>query len=37
MTEEKKILTIHIGDTDIYEWTMGVGKQILIARTYHRM
>ena len=30
MTEEKKILTVHIGDTDIYEWTMGVGKQILM-------
>lgn len=30
MTEEKKILTVHIGDTDIYEWTVGVGKQILM-------
>lgn len=30
MTDEKKILTIHIGDTDIYEWTMGVGKSHLM-------
>jgi len=30
MTEEKRILTIHIGDTDIYEWTMGEGKRTLM-------
>lgn len=30
MTEEKRILTIHIGKTDIYEWTMGVGKNTLM-------
>jgi hypothetical protein len=32
MTEEKevKILTIYLGDTDIYEWTQGVGKSILM-------
>lgn len=30
MTEEKKILTVHIGDTDIYEWTMGEGKDTLM-------
>lgn len=30
MTEEKKILTIHIGNTDIYEWTMGEGKRDLM-------
>lgn len=30
MTEEKKILTIHIGNTDIYEWTMGEGKRALM-------
>ena len=30
MTEEKRILTIHIGDTDIYEWTMSEGKKTLM-------
>lgn len=30
MTEEKKILTVHIGDTDIYEWTLGEGKHTLM-------
>lgn len=30
MTEDKKILTIYIGKTDIYEWTMGKGKNILM-------
>ena len=28
--EETKILTIYLGDTDIYEWTQGVGKSILM-------
>ena len=27
MTEDKKILTIHIGKIDIFEWTMGAGKE----------
>lgn len=30
MTEEKKILTVHIGRNDIFEWTMGKGKDILM-------
>jgi len=30
MIEEKKILTIHIGNTDIYEWTMSEGKRTLM-------
>ena len=30
MTEDKKILTVHIGKNDIYEWTMGTGKSILM-------
>lgn len=30
MDEPKAITHIYIGDTDIYEWTMGVGKSILM-------
>lgn len=30
MDEPKKILTIHIGKNDIYEWTMGVGKDTIM-------
>jgi hypothetical protein len=30
MDEPKSILHVYIGDTDIYEWTMGVGKAILM-------
>ena len=30
MTSEKAILTIYIGETDIYEWTMAEGKRIIM-------
>jgi hypothetical protein len=30
MDEPRKILTIHIGQNDIYEWTMNVGKERLM-------
>ncbi len=30
MDESKKILTVHIGKNDIYEWTMDAGKEILM-------
>jgi hypothetical protein len=30
MDEPKSILHIYIGDTDIFEWTMGVGKETLM-------
>ena len=30
MDEPKKILTVHIGRNDIFEWTMGKGKDILM-------
>ena len=30
MDEPKKVLTIHIGKNDIFEWTMGNGKDILM-------
>lgn len=30
MTEDKEILTIYLGKTDIYEWTIGEGKTILM-------
>lgn len=30
MTEEKRIPTIHIGNTDIFEWTMNQGKKIIM-------
>lgn len=30
MDESKKILTVHIGKNDIYEWTMDTGKEILM-------
>lgn len=26
----KKVFTAHIGDTDVHEWTQGVGKHILM-------
>lgn len=30
MNEPKKILTVHIGKNDIFEWTMGKGKETLM-------
>ena len=30
MDEKRKIFTVHIGKNDIYEWTMGVGKDTLM-------
>ena len=27
---DKKVFTAHIGDTDVQEWTQGVGKHILM-------
>jgi hypothetical protein len=30
MDEPKKILTVYIGEEDIFQWTMGVGKSILM-------
>jgi hypothetical protein len=30
MDEPKKILTVHIGKIDIFEWTIGTGKDILM-------
>ena len=30
MEEPKKILTVHIGKNDIFEWTMGKGKEVLM-------
>jgi hypothetical protein len=30
MTEDKEVLTIYLGETDIYEWTQGVGKTVLM-------
>lgn len=30
MTEDKKILTVHIGNTDIFNWTMNDGKHIIM-------
>jgi hypothetical protein len=30
MTEDKEILTVYIGDSDIQEWTQNVGKSILM-------
>lgn len=30
MDEPKKIFTVHIGKNDIYEWTMGIGKETLM-------
>lgn len=27
-------ITVHIGNTDIYEWTMGVGKDILMPKLF---
>jgi hypothetical protein len=30
MDEPKKVLTVHIGRHDIFEWTMGKGKDILM-------
>ena len=26
----KKVFTAHIGETDVHEWTQGIGKQILM-------
>lgn len=28
--KEETVFTIHIGETDIYEWTQGIGKSILM-------
>ena len=30
MEEPKTILTVYIGETDIYEWSMGIGKTVLM-------
>lgn len=30
MDEPKKIFTVHIGKNDIYEWTIGIGKETLM-------
>jgi len=30
MDEPKTILTVYIGETDIYEWSMGIGKTVLM-------
>ena len=30
MDEPKKILTVHIGKNDIFEWTMGSGKDTIM-------
>ena len=30
MIEEKRVLTVHIGNTDIFEWTMNQGKKVII-------
>jgi len=27
---DKKVFTAHIGETDVQEWTQGIGKQILM-------
>ena len=27
---EDKVLTVHIGETDIFEWTQGIGKAVLM-------
>jgi hypothetical protein len=31
MDEPKKVLTVHIGKNDIFEWTMGKGKDLIMA------
>jgi len=28
--EQEKVFTVHIGETDIFEWTQGIGKSILM-------
>jgi hypothetical protein len=28
--EEEKVFTVHIGETDILEWTQGIGKAVLM-------
>ena len=28
--EEERVFTVHIGETDIFEWTQGIGKAILM-------
>jgi len=30
MKEEETVFTAHIGETDVFEWTQGVGKVILM-------
>ena len=28
--EQEKVFTVHIGETDIFEWTQGIGKSVLM-------
>ena len=28
--EQEKVFTVHIGETDIFEWTQGIGKAVLM-------
>jgi len=28
--EEETVFTVHIGETDIFEWTQGIGKAVLM-------
>jgi len=28
--EQERVFTVHIGETDIFEWTQGIGKSILM-------
>ena len=30
MTEEREILVVYIGESDIQEWTQGIGKTVLM-------
>lgn len=32
--EDEKVITVHIGDTDIHEWTMNEGKSVLMPILY---
>jgi len=28
--EQERVFTVHIGETDIFEWTQGIGKSVLM-------
>lgn len=28
--KEERVFTVHIGETDIFEWTQGIGKSVLM-------